>query len=99
MAPQIVIRNRRLDAIGSHAAIKPCVELLRPQDHRHAVVNLNTLTKWKGTPWKWLFSNPKKNGYCDRWNYKFAVREVDGETRYCTSPKYRHNEGPPTPAG
>lgn len=43
---------------------------------------LNDLTKWKGAPWKWLFQNPKKTGYADRWGYKFEVLNVDGETRY-----------------
>lgn len=34
-------------------------------------------------PWKWLFSNPKKNGYADRWGYTFKVIEgAEGETRY-----------------
>jgi hypothetical protein len=42
---------------------------------------LNTLTKWKGAPWKWLFSNPKKNGYCDRWYYKLTVLNPDKDTR------------------
>lgn len=48
---------------------------------------LNKLTEWKGAPWKWLFSNPKGNGYCDRWNYSFKVTDVEGETRYCTTAK------------
>ena len=49
---------------------------------------LNKLTTWKGAPWKWLFSNPKGNGYCDRWNYKFKVeRGDDGETRYFATAK------------
>jgi len=48
---------------------------------------LNKLTKWTGAPWKWLFSNPKGNGYADRWGYKFKVAQVDGETRYCVTPK------------
>src|SRR5262249_8855643 len=49
---------------------------------------LNKVTEWKGAPWKWLFSNPKGNGYCDRWGYKFKVtRTDDGETRYCVTPK------------
>src|SRR5262245_23926569 len=48
---------------------------------------LNKLTTWKGAPWKWLFSNPKGNGYCDRWGYKFKVVNDDGETRYCVTAK------------
>ena len=38
---------------------------------------LNKLTRWRGAPWKWLFSNPKKNGYCDRWNYKLTILNPD----------------------
>jgi hypothetical protein len=43
---------------------------------------LNELTKWKVAPWKWLFSNPKGTGYCDRWGYDFEATRADGETRY-----------------
>jgi hypothetical protein len=47
---------------------------------------LNALTKWKGAPWKWLFKNPKGNGYCDRWGYHLRIAEdKDGETRYCVT--------------
>jgi hypothetical protein len=38
-----------------------------------APAELNALTKWKSAPWKWLFSNPKGTGYCDRWGYKFKM--------------------------
>jgi hypothetical protein len=48
---------------------------------------LNKTTNWKGAPWKWLFANPKKNGYCDRWYYSFKVAQIDGETRYCATVK------------
>jgi hypothetical protein len=47
---------------------------------------LNTLTKWSGAPWKWLFKNPKGTGYCDRWGYTLRIAEgKDGETRYCVT--------------
>lgn len=47
---------------------------------------LNDLTKWKGAPWKWLFKNPKKTGYCDRWGYTLKITEgKDGEVRYHTT--------------
>lgn len=47
---------------------------------------LNDLTKWKGAPWKWLFKNPKKTGYCDRWGYSLKITEgKDGEVRYHTT--------------
>jgi hypothetical protein len=42
---------------------------------------LNELTKWKGAPWKWLFSNPKGTGYCDRWGYKFKVLHDEDDDR------------------
>lgn len=48
---------------------------------------LRELTKWKGVPWKWTFSNPKKTGYCDRFGYTFEVLDVDGETRYKVTKK------------
>lgn len=48
---------------------------------------LNTLTKWKGAPWKWLFKNPKKTGYCDRWGYSFDVIKDDSGTHYKTEKK------------
>jgi len=43
---------------------------------------LNKLTTWKGAPWKWLFCNPKKTGYADRWGYKFSVEKTDEGTFY-----------------
>lgn len=48
---------------------------------------LNALTKWKGAPWKWLFKNPKKTGYCDRWGYTFEVVKDDDGTHYKTEKK------------
>jgi hypothetical protein len=44
---------------------------------------LNTLTKWSGAPWKWLFKNPKGTGFCDRHGYTLRIAEgKEGETRY-----------------
>jgi hypothetical protein len=49
---------------------------------------LNKLTGWRGAPWRWLFTNPKRTGYADRWNYKFSVIEgEDGEVRYHVAKK------------
>jgi hypothetical protein len=48
---------------------------------------LNELTKWKGAPWKWLFKNPKGNGYCDRWGYSFEVLHDDNGTHYKVAKK------------
>ena len=47
---------------------------------------LNELTGWRGAPWKWLFSNKHKTGFCDRWRFTFRVVDgVDG-VRYCVAP-------------
>jgi len=47
---------------------------------------LNELTSWKGASWKWLFQNPKQNGYCDRWGYKLVVHKNEqGGVRYQVS--------------
>jgi hypothetical protein len=50
-------------------------EILRLASRAKGVTpaELNALTGWKGAPWKWLFSNPKGTGYCDRWGYKVRV--------------------------
>jgi len=55
------------------------VEILKLASRANGVAphELNELTKWKGAPWRWLFSNPKKTGYCDRWGYKFTVLTED----------------------
>lgn len=42
---------------------------------------LNALTNWKGAPWKWLFSNSKKTGWCDKRNLKFKVLKRQGAKR------------------
>jgi hypothetical protein len=34
---------------------------------------LNEFTGWRGAPWRWLYSNPKKNGWADRFGYKLEV--------------------------
>ena len=39
---------------------------------------LNDMTKWKKAPWKWLMSNPKGTGLCDRYGYTLTVgRNID----------------------
>jgi hypothetical protein len=65
------------------------VKILAMASRKNGVspAELNKLTEWRGAPWKWLFSNPKKNGYADRWGYRFKVAEVDGETRYHVTAK------------
>lgn len=46
---------------------------------------LAKLTKWTGTPWKWMFHNSKGNGWCQRWGYDLHILTgADGETRYKT---------------
>jgi hypothetical protein len=41
------------------------------------------LTGWSAAPWRWLFRNPKKTGYCDRRGLRLKVIEGrDGEVRY-----------------
>ena len=47
---------------------------------------LNDLTGWSGAPWKWLFSNKRNTGYCDRHGYRLKVIEgKSGETRYAVT--------------
>jgi hypothetical protein len=60
------------------------VEILKLASRAKGVspAELNELTKWKGAPWKWLFANPKKSGYCDRWGYKLTVLSTDDGVRY-----------------
>jgi hypothetical protein len=60
------------------------VEILKLASRPNGVSpgELNKLTTWKGAPWKWLFSNPKGNGYYDRWGYSFAVLKTDDGVRY-----------------
>lgn len=72
------------------------VDILKLASRENGVspAELNKLTEWTGAPWKWLFQNPKKTGYCDRWGYKFEVFEIEpkdgkgrAETRYKTTKK------------
>lgn len=49
---------------------------------------LNELTGWRGAPWRWLFSNPRKTGVCDRWGFDFHTQRTDSGVRYfVTKPK------------
>ena len=63
------------------------VEILKLSSRAKGVTpaELNEKTQWKGAPWKWLFQNPKKNGYCDRWGYSFEVIRDDAGTHYKTA--------------
>lgn len=60
------------------------VEILKLASRPSGVspAELNQLTTWKGAPWKWLFSNPKGTGYCDRWGYAFTVLKTEDGVRY-----------------
>ncbi len=41
--------------------------------------------------WKWLFSNPKKTGYCDRWGYKLTLLTENARAvRYHVVKRKRH---------
>jgi hypothetical protein len=63
------------------------VEILKLSSRPKGVTpaELNQLTQWKGAPWKWLLSNPKRSGYCDRWGYKFEVVKDDDGVHYKTT--------------
>ena len=65
------------------------VEILKLASRKDGVspAELNKLTEWKGAPWKWLFSNPKGNGYCDRWGYKFKVIAEKDDPRAVQVPR------------
>lgn len=43
---------------------------------------LNELTGWTGAPWKWLFENPKGNGWCQKWGYDFKPTKTGREVCY-----------------
>jgi hypothetical protein len=65
------------------------VEILKLASRAKGVspAELNELTEWKGAPWKWLFSNWQKTGYCDRHGYKFKVLNTDDGVRYQVAKK------------
>ncbi|MET3969113.1 hypothetical protein [Bradyrhizobium sp. S3.9.1] len=48
---------------------------------------LNEHSKWKGAPWKWFFSNPKKTGVADRFGYKLKVERDGRAVTYFLSTK------------
>jgi hypothetical protein len=50
---------------------------LARRDQGVTPAELNTLTAWKGAPWKWLFSNPKCTGYCDRRSLTLEIIKRD----------------------
>jgi hypothetical protein len=44
------------------------------------------LTQWTGAPWKWLFWNSKKNGWCQRFGFSLTViSRKDGSTAYAVA--------------
>ncbi|MGY3130098.1 type IV secretory pathway TrbL component [Bradyrhizobium sp. USDA 4501] len=48
---------------------------------------LNEHSKWKGAPWKWFFSNPKKTGVADRFGYKLKVERNGRAVTYFLTEK------------
>jgi hypothetical protein len=48
---------------------------------------LNDHSKWKGAPWKWFFSNPKKTGVADRFGYKLRVEKEGRAVTYFLTAK------------
>ncbi|MEY9179705.1 hypothetical protein [Bradyrhizobium sp. USDA 313] len=48
---------------------------------------LNEHSKWKGAPWKWFFSNPKKTGVADRFGYKLKVERNGRAVTYFLTAK------------
>ena len=42
---------------------------------------------WKGAPWKWLFHNPKGNGWCQRFGYDFRSEKDGGSVVYYVTKK------------
>jgi hypothetical protein len=61
-----------------------CLDLARRPEGVTAA-ELNELTQWKGAPWKWLFSNPKKTGWCDRRGLDFSVTQTKPEKGRATA--------------
>ena len=57
---------------------------LRPEGV--AAEELNSLTRGKGAPWRWLFSNLKSAGYADCHGYQFSAAKSDNKRgSYCLS--------------
>lgn len=78
-------RTTKAGASDKDSMVGKVIELAsRPNGASPA--ELNKLSGWKGCPWKWQFSNPKKTGWCDRRGLGFEVKTADGETRYCVTP-------------
>ena len=48
---------------------------------------LNEFTGWKGAPWRWLYSNPKNNGWADRFGYKLEVLREGRAVHYRLTPR------------
>jgi hypothetical protein len=48
---------------------------------------LNEFTGWKLAPWRWLYSNPKKTGWADRFGYKLEVIKDGRLVHYRLTPR------------
>jgi hypothetical protein len=79
-APKPEAGKRRKAEAPSGMVAKIIALALRPEGVSPA--ELNTVTEWKGAPWKWLFSNPKGTGYADRWGYRLDVTKDGKATTY-----------------
>lgn len=58
-----------------------CIELAQ-RDQGVTTAELNELTGWKGAPWRWLFSNRKGEGWCDKAGLPFRAERQGRNTVY-----------------
>ena len=73
--------KRGRKAAGPSGMVAKIIELAtRPEGVTRA--ELNETTNWKGAPWKWLFQNPKRTGYADRWGYSLEVMKRGQSVAY-----------------
>lgn len=72
---------------GPEGKTAQCIELAkRPEGV--TVAELIALTGWTKAPWSWNFTNPKGNGWAQKFGYKFhSVKGEDRKVRYFLTTK------------
>ena len=82
--PSPAARKREQDEGSPSGMVAEC---LRLAGRKNGVTpaQLNEATGWQKAPWKWLFSNPKGTGFCDRWGYKLEVVKDGRDVTYFVS--------------
>lgn len=77
-APKEPKEPKATKASDAKASMADALVALAMRPEGVSPAELNEVSKWNGAPWRWLFSNWQKTGWCDRRGLGFEVIKGEG---------------------